>query len=105
WRMTVGDTSVIAELIRSVMLAPAGPGEVVALDGGGTIGFCRTAQGANVGGAHCDRADAIRLADDLLEAHHDARRHLKAPVAKSLKANASDLQETIKQTVEAFRSN
>lgn len=77
WRMTVGDTAVVAELLKSVMLAPAGLGESVKLEGGGFIGFCRTDHGANVGGTVCERADAIRLASDLLKARDDAQRHLQ----------------------------
>lgn len=81
WRMTVGDTGIAAELLKNVMLAPPGQGDSVKLEGGGYIGFCRMDHSANVGGTICDRADAIRLADDLREAWADAKRHLEPTAA------------------------
>ena len=63
------------------MTSRAARSEGVALDDGDVIEFQRTSYGAIVGGTICDRADAIRLADDLREACDDAQRHLGVTAA------------------------
>lgn len=77
WPMTIADSSIVAELMKDVMLAPLSPGPSVELEDGSHFEFCRTDHGANIGGTLCDRSDAIRLADDLRNACDDAEQHLE----------------------------
>ena len=81
WSMTIGDSSVVAKLMKDVMRGRAVRNEGVALDDGGVLEFERTPYGAIVGCEFCSFATALRLVNEIREAGDDAQRHLDPKAA------------------------